>query len=80
MLVVSGLGRITGPFLKAGAGAGCFRGLGGAGFRSRSDDEAPLGLGARFGAGGGEQMPDYINHHATLSHIQTIHYSYQKLN
>lgn len=64
MLPVSGLGGITGLFLRAGAGATCFRagsgpgGLGGAGFRSRSNGEAPVGLGARFGAGGEEQIPD----------------------
>lgn len=85
VLVVSGLGWITGPFLRAGAGARRFRtgsgpgGLGGAGSRSGRDGEAPVGLGARVGAGGGERMPQYINHHSTPSYIQTTH-SYQRLN
>lgn len=64
VLLVSGLGRITGLFLRAGAGAACFRagsgpgGLGGAGFSSGGSSEAPVGLGARFGAGGKEQISD----------------------
>lgn len=78
VLLVSGLGRITGLFLRAGAGATCFSagsgpgGLGGAGFRSGGNGEAPVGLGARFGAGGKEQIPD-----STLIFNQTTH-SYQR--
>lgn len=63
VLAVSGLVWTTGPFLKAGAGAGlgglagagpevlgAAAGLAGSGFGSRGVDETPEGLGARFGA------------------------------
>lgn len=57
-MVVSGLGWITGPFLRAGAGAACFTlgtgpgGLAGVGLESERDAAAPVCLVARFGARG----------------------------
>lgn len=57
-MVVSGLGWITGPFLRAGAGAACFTlrtgpsGLAGAGLESERDAAASVCLVARFGARG----------------------------
>lgn len=57
-MVGSGLGWITGPFLRAGAGAACFTigtgpcGLGGVGLESERDVAAPVCLVARFGARG----------------------------
>lgn len=53
-MVVSGLGWITGPFLRAGAGAACFTlGTGPdvlTGLESERDAAAPVFLVARFGA------------------------------
>lgn len=60
VLVGSGLGWITGPFLRAAAGGFRFRvgpgGLDGTRFMSGGDGEAPLGFGARFGAEGRQRI------------------------
>lgn len=67
-----GVGTGVGPEgLGAVAGAAA-AGLGGTGFGSGGVCEAPVGFGARFGAGGGEQMSRLHYSYHTFIHINYL--------